>query len=264
MLTVPPQDASALGGDTIPAPYAESSEARERVTFGIDASAPRSAERVLLALIRLLELRLRHQWQCVATESADVVFAPAETRPSGASYVIPIGSVNDDRRTHIVAPIHPTDVLYHLNRAGDVISERRALPESTRKLDQPINATVVSPAAETVSPAVLSSQPPRMRLLSWPAYELIRSDPSGLRIATLLAAREWSADELALRVQIPRERCDQFLNLLVGRGYGAWLGQDLAQADALDRKGTAAPNATNHSNAQRKSLVAFIRRKLQI
>lgn len=265
MVTVPPHAEGVIGDGTISRSGDELARSRRRFTFSCAPSTPRSEERLLLALVRLLETRLRHEWQYVAFASADVVFAPAGTPVIGDAFLIPLGSVRDDRTSHIVPPIHPSDVLLHLDRAGDAISRSRAQPRHNLQGAPTANIEVQRQASEASSSTIVDSGTARVRLSSWPAYELIRSDPLGLRIATLLASREWSPDELAARLQVSPGRCDQFLSLLVERGYGSWVGLQPRQADPVAGKSAfPAETAATQPNSQRQSLVAFIRRKLQI
>lgn len=265
MLTVPPHAQSMAGGGSISSSGDEFAEARRQFTYGCSPTTPRSEERLLVALIRLLEPRLRHEWRLVDFQTADAVFAPTGTLVVGNAFLIPLGRMGDDRTTHIVPPIHPSDVLHHLDRVGEAISLSRPRTGDGAPIEPVASVSMDHKPGDSNLPTVGDSVAARMRLLTWPAYELIRSDPLGLRITTLLASREWSSDELATRLQIPRARCEQFLSLLVKRGYGAWVGPEPRRAAATAANEVSAANAASaQSSSQRQSLVAFIRRKLQI
>ena len=88
----------------------------------------------------------------------------------------------------------------------------------------------------------------RLQLLRWPPDTLLGADLRYLRLATMLGARPFAIEELALKANIPLATCHAFAAVLHANGVAQWL---------LDSDEPGDPPATGNAG-----LIARIRNRL--
>ncbi|HSV46505.1 MAG TPA: hypothetical protein VLJ58_12040 [Ramlibacter sp.] len=219
--------------------------ARQTMVFSLEGLAERD-EVLFKSFVRLLDHRTRHRWvQRTEQPQADLrIVAQGHALPASDAAGAPVLVLGAQHRGgHFLSlPIHADALETQLNLLGELIGLARGRRG-------PVSAP--APLA-ALPPATAPAGPQAVRLLRWPAAELLRS-PDRIRLATLMTGRPLGIEELQLRTGISAARCAAFVQELRAAGL---LSTHAVESEPPRR---AAPRV---ADVQQPGLFERIRRRL--
>ena len=224
------------------------------MTFCVEGLTLRQ-ELMFKAIVRLLDHSTHHQWQyhpASAYMRLDLLVVTEGVQPSfytGPDQLqqptLQIGAAGVSKQGLLSWPLQPTEIEKELNRLGDLIVSQRRM-----------QAAMALPTKAEINVATTPDEGTLMRLQRWPPTKLL-AGVGRMRMATLLAGKAMTLEELAHRSALSISLCQAFVD-------------DLRQAKLLQMNAPPAkpmvvpPPAPTLPKTAQLSLLGRIRMRLGI
>lgn len=187
--------------------------ARDR-RYRIEAFTERDAM-VLRSMVKLLAGKTRDRWGAVDADPVHLLVVPVDFagEPPPETFVL-----------RAALPLRADDLWSQLDR----ISGQIELDES-----------MLRPSRQAGGAGRPAAGGRRLQLLRWPPDALLGADLRYLRLATMLGARPFAIEELAVKANIPLATCHAFAAVLHANGVAQWLLDSDEPGDAPAAPGNA-------------------------